>query len=361
MQVAPLDTSAFGTLKTNHADMDALPPAIAKRMKDFNRYKNILPNVHSRVNLEQIGGDTTTSYINANFIANARNNPKAYIAAQGPKPETVVAFWRMIWQEDVRAIVMVTGLMEGHKQKCARYWPEKLYKAEQKAGAVKYGDVEVRVITGSRASGYKTATLHVVKGNEPVREVKHFWFDTWPDYGVPSDFNVVPAMLKDVRSFSLQKGQPWLVHCSAGIGRTGTFIGIDVGMDVLETARKVDTVSLVKMMRRDRGGMVQTPEQCEFVYESLRAFSAERNIALETEAAAAKEYAEANQALYGNVTLQLEPVGGVYGAAGGLRGDSGTDDADAEYQNIVSDRELGASSNDGPERRMSQVSRISDC
>jgi protein tyrosine phosphatase len=209
MKVADIDLDDFAGIDTNHADMDALPPAIAKRMKDFNRYKNILPNVHSRVNLEQIGGDTTTSYINANFIANARNDPKAYIAAQGPKPETVVAFWRMIWQEDVRAIVMVTGLMEGHKEKCARYWPSHLYSAADDSGGVQYGDVEVRVVGGKNSSGYKTATLNIVVGNEPVREVKHFWFDTW---------SVNEYWLASANPFSLEACLEEHTFCSRALG-----------------------------------------------------------------------------------------------------------------------------------------------
>lgn len=304
MEVARLSLNAFNALPTNHAAIEDLPPAIAKNLKAFNRYKNILPNVHSRVNLEQIGSDTTSRFINANFVADAGNNPKAYIAAQGPKPETVVAFWRMIWQENVRALVMVTGLMEGEKQKCARYWPEKVYDAAANAGTVKYGDVRVRVIAGIRKEGYKVAILNVYRNDEPVREIRHYWFDTWPDYGVPDDTAVVPRMLKDVSEFSTASDQPWVVHCSAGIGRTGTFIGIDIGMAVLEASRRVDTVSIVEYMRRDRGGMVQTPEQCEFVNESLQTYAEERNQSM-----AASEFEATNEVLYGNVKVLMRDEG----------------------------------------------------
>ena len=324
MEVAPLSHNAFNALPTNHAAISDLPPAIAKNLKAFNRYKNILPNVHSRVNLEQIGADTTTRFINANFIANAENNAKAYIAAQGPKPETVVAFWRMIWQENARAIVMVTGLMEGTKQKCARYWPEKVFDAATNVGTVSYGDVRVQVVSGIRKEGYKVAIFNAYCGDEPVREIRHYWFDTWPDYGVPADTAVVPRMLKDVSEFSKEPGHPWVVHCSAGIGRTGTFIGIDIGMAVLEASRRVDTVSIVEYMRRDRGGMVQTPEQCDFVNQSLVSFANDKNQAM-----AASEFDVTNEVLYGNVKVLLRDDEGP---------DASTDDpATHVYGNTVDD------------------------
>lgn len=320
MDVAALDLEAYADLGTNHAGLSDLPPKIAANLKAFNRYKNILPNTHTRVNLEQIGKDSTTTFINANFVANARNNPKAYIAAQGPKPETVIAFWRMIWQENVRAIVMVTGLMEGTKQKCARYWPAELYNQDIDAGAVRYGGVEVRVLTGTKADGYKTATLEVICNGES-RQCKHFWFDTWPDYGVPDDPAVVPRMLKDVRSFSSSVEEPWIVHCSAGIGRTGTFIGIDIGMDVLEASRKVSTVALVEYMRRDRGGMVQTPDQCDFINEALIEYAAGRNENIELEES--DGFNEVAEVLYGNVrvvrgTTTSSPGGGDDDDAGSI-------------------------------------------
>lgn len=146
---------------------------------------------------------------------------------------TIGAFWRMIWETESRAIVMVTGLTEAGKEKCARYWPR------SKTEVVAYDGYNVRVVSGKRQEGYKKAVLSLTSPSGEAREIHHFWFDSWPDYGVPEEPLVVAKMLKAVRLVSHSPGQPWTVHCSAGIGRTGAFIGIDIGINMLERARYV--------------------------------------------------------------------------------------------------------------------------
>jgi len=228
----------------------------------------VLPNPKTRVTLSEANGDPTSTYINANYIKSVNGAPGKYIACQGPKPETVLHFWRMIWETNCRAIIMVTGLVEAGRDKCARYWPNVRYNTELQCGDVQIGDINVAVIGGYRKNTYITSNLKVRKGGEE-RLIKHFWFDTWPDHGVPQHTPPVVAMLHDVRAWSDSVDQPWVVHCSAGIGRTGTFIAIDQGLHELQQRRRTDVLGLIKSMRSQRGGMVQHVEQAEFVHNCL--------------------------------------------------------------------------------------------
>jgi len=279
MSLEAVDFEGFELLETNHVGLETLPKLILQRLKEFNRYKNILPNPPTRVILDQVGSDPGSKFINANFIENWNGNRKGYIAAQGPKDTTIPHFWRMVWQEDVRTIIMTTGLMEGTKQKCARYWPQELYKEAENKGYHVHGGIAVGVVSGAKRDGYKIADLTVWAVANPAekRHIKHFWFDTWPDYGVPQDGLVLPKMLTAVREWNNVDEQPWLVHCSAGIGRTGTLLGIDIGMDSLEATNYADAINIVDAMRVGRGGMVQTPEQYEFVHKCLEDYALLRN------------------------------------------------------------------------------------
>jgi len=284
-RVAMLNPSAFESLDNNHVGPDQLPEGIT--IKTMNRYKNILPNPHSRVNLQLIGDDPTTTYINANYITSIDGGQRDYIAAQGPKPDCVLPFWRMLWQEDIKVIIMVTGLIERGKSKCSRYWPDRVYRGNGAEGVIKYGNVVVKVVSAKQRAGYKVAELEATVGSE-TRTVMHFWFDSWPDFGVPSSSTAVTDMLQVANKYDPVHENPWLIHCSAGIGRTGTFIGIDLGMKMVEKLNAVDTIMLIEKMRNDRGGMVQTRDQYEFLHTVLSDFFALNG----------KEVAEN---LYGNV------------------------------------------------------------
>ncbi len=277
-----LDEMKFSVLEKNNPDINSLPEEVGKpvsmggtmeqgnNFKMFNRYSNILPNNHSRVVLHQdleVTGVPKSKYINANFIKGFDNADKCYIAAQGPKDTTLNHFWHMVWQENVCSIVMVTGLREKERVKCARYWPE------TETDTVVYGNIEVVVNSGSNKDGYKVTELKVTNlNNNDFRTVKHFWFEKWPDYGVPDVDNatLVPKMLKDVNEWNdTQENPPLVVHCSAGIGRTGTFIGIDMGMKQLNANKTTNVLTLVESMRKDRGGMVQTEDQYVFIHRTL--------------------------------------------------------------------------------------------
>eukprot|EP00041_Stephanoeca_diplocostata_P035432 m.1248712 g.1248712 ORF g.1248712 m.1248712 type:complete len:323 (+) comp24698_c1_seq8:662-1630(+) len=199
------------------------------------------------------------------------HNQKAYVACQGPMPNIrgTADFWRMVWQIKSTAIIMVTGITEGGVEKCARYWPAELYNPTKKLGEQTYDKIKVRVTAGFRKDGFITSCLQVQRGTEPPREIRHYWYDSWPDHGVPDRVEPIISMIKAARAFTGGYDTPWVVHCSAGIGRSGTVIAVDSGMHALLHTGKANVVSIIKNMREGRGGLVQHPEQAKFVHLCL--------------------------------------------------------------------------------------------
>ncbi|XP_019507306.1 PREDICTED: receptor-type tyrosine-protein phosphatase R isoform X2 [Hipposideros armiger] len=226
-----------------------------------NRYKTILPNPLSRVCLRPKNvTDSLSTYINANYIRGYHGKEKAFIATQGPMINTVNDFWQMVWQEDSPVIVMITKLKEKN-EKCVLYWPEK-------RGI--YGKVEVLVISVNECENYTVRNL-VLKQGSHTQHVKHYWYTSWPDHKTPDSAQPLLQLMLDVeedRLASAGRG-PVVVHCSAGIGRTGCFIATSIGCRQLKEEGVVDVLSIVCQLRVDRGGMVQTGEQYEFVHHAL--------------------------------------------------------------------------------------------
>uniref|UniRef100_A0A6I8S3N7 protein-tyrosine-phosphatase n=1 Tax=Xenopus tropicalis TaxID=8364 RepID=A0A6I8S3N7_XENTR len=226
-----------------------------------NRYKTILPNPVSRVCLKtKNANDALSTYINANYIRGYGGEDKAFIATQGPMINTVNDFWQMVWQEDVPVIVMITKLKEKN-EKCVLYWPEK-------RGI--YGGVEVLVNSVKECDYYTIRNLTLKQGSQS-RTVKHYWYTSWPDHKTPDSAQPLLQLMLDVqedrKNFS-GRG-PVVVHCSAGIGRTGCFISTSIGCCQLEEKGVVDVLNIVCQLRMDRGGMVQTSEQYQFVHHAL--------------------------------------------------------------------------------------------
>ncbi|XP_039615845.1 receptor-type tyrosine-protein phosphatase R [Polypterus senegalus] len=229
-----------------------------------NRYTSILPNPRTRVRLKNKSeSDPLASYINANYIRGYRNKEKAFIATQGPMINTVNDFWQMIWQEDVPIIVMITKLKEKN-EKCVLYWPEK-------RGI--YGKVEVLVNSVQECDHYTIRTLTLKQGGQS-QTVKHYWYTSWPDHKTPdSAYPLLQLMaeVEDDQKAAAERG-PVVVHCSAGIGRTGCFIAASIGCQQLKQEGVVDVLSIVCRLRMDRGGMIQTGEQYEFVHHALNLY-----------------------------------------------------------------------------------------
>ncbi|XP_069376057.1 tyrosine-protein phosphatase non-receptor type 5 isoform X2 [Paralichthys olivaceus] len=231
-----------------------------------SRYKTILPNPHSRVILKTKScNDLLSSYINANYIRGYLGDEKAYIATQGPMVNTVNDFWQMAWQEESPVIVMITKLKEKN-EKCVLYWPER-------RGI--YGKVEVLVNSVRECEHYTTRSLTLKCGNQ-TRVLQHYWYTSWPDHKTPDSAMPLLQLMSDVeteRRAAAAMG-PVIVHCSAGIGRTGCFIATTIGCRQLQLEGAVDVLSITCQLRADRGGMIQTGEQYEFVHHALILYEA---------------------------------------------------------------------------------------
>uniref|UniRef100_A0A4W4E1R8 Receptor-type tyrosine-protein phosphatase kappa n=1 Tax=Electrophorus electricus TaxID=8005 RepID=A0A4W4E1R8_ELEEL len=227
------------------------------RMK--NRYGNIIAYDHSRVRLQALEGEQSSDYINANYI-DGYHRPNHYIATQGPMQETVYDFWRMVWQENTATIVMVTNLVEVGRLKCL-YWPD---------DTEIYGDMKVTLIETQLLSEYVIRTFAVEKrGAHEIREIRQFHFTGWPDHGVPYHATGLLGFVRRVKAKSPANAGPMVVHCSAGAGRTGCFIVIDIMLDMAEREGVVDIYNCVRELRSRRVNMVQTEEQYVFIHDAI--------------------------------------------------------------------------------------------
>ncbi|XP_024659485.1 receptor-type tyrosine-protein phosphatase mu isoform X11 [Maylandia zebra] len=228
------------------------------RMK--NRYGNIIAYDHSRVRLQPQDGGGGSDYINANYV-DGYHRPNHYIATQGPMQETVYDFWRMVWQENTAAIVMVTNLVEVGRVKCCKYWPD---------DTEIYGDMKVTLIETQLLSEYVIRTFAVEKrGVAEIREIRQFHFTGWPDHGVPLHATGLLGFIRRVKAKTPPTAGPTVVHCSAGAGRTGCFIVIDIMLDMAEREGVVDIYNCVRELRARRVNMVQTEEQYVFIHDAI--------------------------------------------------------------------------------------------
>ncbi|KAJ8287235.1 hypothetical protein GJAV_G00049210 [Gymnothorax javanicus] len=233
--------------------------------KEKNRYVNILPYDHSRVHLTSLDGVPDSDFINASYI-NGYQEKNKFIAAQGPKEETVNDFWRMIWEQNTATIVMVTNLKERKESKCAQYWPDQ--------GCWTYGNIRVSVEDVTVLVDYTIRKFCIqqvgdVSGKKPQRLVTQFHFTSWPDFGVPFTPIGMLKFLKKVKNCNPQYAGPIVVHCSAGVGRTGTFVVIDAMLDMMTSERKVDVFGFVTRIRAQRCQMVQTDMQYVFIFQAM--------------------------------------------------------------------------------------------
>ncbi|XP_078584040.1 phosphatidylinositol phosphatase PTPRQ-like isoform X2 [Branchiostoma floridae x Branchiostoma japonicum] len=183
-----------------------------------NRYTNILPYDHSRVELHPLEEDENSDYINANYIPGYRFE-REFIATQGPVPFTVPDFWRMVWEQNSRVIVMLTQCWERGKAKCERYWPED-------EEPVFYGDIVVKMLSENKEDDW-TCREFELANNSHSRCVRQYQFTSWPDHGVPEDTKASLEFVRMVRRNIGEGAGPAVIHCSAGVGRTGTFITLD--------------------------------------------------------------------------------------------------------------------------------------
>ncbi|XP_059970275.1 tyrosine-protein phosphatase non-receptor type 13 isoform X7 [Mesoplodon densirostris] len=243
-ELKPLDQCLIGQTKEN-------------RRK--NRYKNILPYDATRVPLGDEGG-----YINASFIKIPVGREEfVYIACQGPLPTTVGDFWQMIWEQKSTVIAMMTQEVEGEKIKCQRYWPNVLGKTTMVSNRLRLALVRVQQLKGFVV---RAMTLEDIQTGE-VRHISHLNFTAWPDHGTPSQPDDLLTFISYMRH--IHRSGPITTHCSAGIGRSGTLICIDVVLGLISQDLEFDISDLVRCMRLQRHGMVQTEDQYIFCYQVI--------------------------------------------------------------------------------------------
>ncbi|XP_033269297.1 tyrosine-protein phosphatase non-receptor type 13 isoform X9 [Orcinus orca] len=243
-ELKPLDQCLIGQTKEN-------------RRK--NRYKNILPYDATRVPLGDEGG-----YINASFIKIPVGREEfVYIACQGPLPTTVGDFWQMIWEQKSTVIAMMTQEVEGEKVKCQRYWPNVLGKTTMVSNRLRLALVRVQQLKGFVV---RAMTLEDIQTGE-VRHISHLNFTAWPDHATPSQPDDLLTFISYMRH--IHRSGPITTHCSAGIGRSGTLICIDVVLGLISQDLEFDISDLVRCMRLQRHGMVQTEDQYIFCYQVI--------------------------------------------------------------------------------------------
>ncbi|XP_055713547.1 dentin sialophosphoprotein [Phlebotomus papatasi] len=273
--------------------------------EDKNRYANVVPLPETRVHLKQLNGDEKTEYINANFVKGPKDQKNYYIACQAPMDNTIIDFWRMIWEQSSRVIIMATDLTENGIEKCAEYLPPSSVLDCNRI----FGDFHVTLKNREVKDKYAVSTIHLKNSSTKTwREIMHFWYQ-WPESGMPTDESSVIAMLLEARtslktplpeqsedipsdtieetksngtnaevadkSKSLQRTQgPLTVHCSPGTGRTGTLIACDIALRTLEApARSVDLPQIVYYVRRGRASAIRTQDQYEFIYRVANAYA----------------------------------------------------------------------------------------
>uniref|UniRef100_A0A8C2DEX6 protein-tyrosine-phosphatase n=1 Tax=Cyprinus carpio TaxID=7962 RepID=A0A8C2DEX6_CYPCA len=230
-----------------------------------NRYKDIVPFDHSRVKLSLITSKHDTDYINASFIKGVLGS-RAYIATQGPLPNTVLDFWRMLWEYNVQVIVMACREFEMGRKKCERYWPE------SKDDVFVCEPFTIYYESDENKGEYLTRTLKVTF-KQVSRTLKQLHYVNWPDHGVPDSIPAILELLQDMRIYQDHDEIPICIHCSAGCGRTGALCAIDYTWNLLKRQMIPENFSifeLVKDMRTQRPSVVQTKEQYELVYRTIK-------------------------------------------------------------------------------------------
>ncbi|KAM9369376.1 receptor-type tyrosine-protein phosphatase V-like [Phaethornis superciliosus] len=236
-----------------------LPANVSK-----NRYPHVLPYDHSRVKLSQQGEDPQSDYINANFMP-GYTSQQEFIATQGPLKKTIKDFWRLVWEQNVCNIIMLTVCMENGRVLCDHYWPSE-------AAPISYGQVRVHLLRQSSSEEWTMREFRLWhEGLQAERHVSHLHYTAWPDHGIPESTTSILTFRDLVREHiqSSKDAGPTLVHCSAGVGRTGTFIALDQLLQQMKQEKVVDTFGVVYTLRMNRYLMIQTLSQYIFLHSCI--------------------------------------------------------------------------------------------
>ncbi|XP_030241629.1 tyrosine-protein phosphatase Lar isoform X4 [Drosophila navojoa] len=229
--------------------------------KSKNRYANVTAYDHSRVQLPAQEGVLGSDYINANYCDGYRKH-NAYVATQGPLQETFADFWRMCWELKTATIVMMTRLEERTRIKCDQYWPSR--------GTETYGQIFVTITETQELATYSIRTFQLCRqGFNDRREIKQLQFTAWPDHGVPDHPAPFLQFLRRCRALTPPESGPVVVHCSAGVGRTGCYIVIDSMLERMKHEKIIDIYGHVTCLRAQRNYMVQTEDQYIFIHDAI--------------------------------------------------------------------------------------------
>ncbi|KAJ0057458.1 hypothetical protein NL108_008650, partial [Boleophthalmus pectinirostris] len=253
-------------LSTKYRTEKIYPTNVGEREENVkkNRYKDILPFDHTRVKVTLKTTNQDTDYINANFIKGI-DGPEAYIATQGPLPNTVIDFWRMNWEYNVAVIVMACREFEMGRKKCEKYFPQ--FGEEP----LTFGPFRISCESEQARTDYFIRTLVVEHENE-TRRITQFHYMNWPDHDVPSSFDSILDMIGLMREYQEHDDVPICVHCSAGCGRTGAICAIDYTWNLLKAGKipeDFNVFRLIQEMRTQRHSAVQTKEQYELVHKAI--------------------------------------------------------------------------------------------
>ncbi|XP_063698917.1 tyrosine-protein phosphatase non-receptor type 61F isoform X2 [Culicoides brevitarsis] len=238
---------------------------VSKKNIRLNRYGDVQPYDHSRVKLQR----TNFDYINANIVKCDRAN-RRYILCQGPLPATVTHFWLMVWEQNSKAILMLNKLIEDRHIKCHLYWPEKI---GQKLNLSEVG-LTVDYVKCETYSNYCKRTFKITDvDSTKSREVIQFHYTNWPDFGIPTSPIAFLKFLQSVRKAGVLEENvgPAVVHCSAGIGRSGTFCLVDCCLIIIDKfgENNVSVKEVLMELRKYRMGLIQTPDQLYFSYKAI--------------------------------------------------------------------------------------------
>ncbi|KAJ8262057.1 hypothetical protein GJAV_G00161630 [Gymnothorax javanicus] len=253
-------------LSTKYRTEKIYPTNVGEKEENVkkNRYKDILPFDHSRVKVSLKTSNQDTDYINANFIKGI-DGPEAYIATQGPLPNTVIDFWRMNWEYNVAVIVMACREFEMGRKKCERYFP--LFGDDP----VSFGPFRISCESEQARTDFFVRTLSVEYQDE-TRRITQFHYMNWPDHDVPSSFDSILDMIGLMREYQEHDDVPICIHCSAGCGRTGAICAIDYTWNLLKAGKipeDFNVFRLIQEMRTQRHSAVQTKEQYELVHRAI--------------------------------------------------------------------------------------------